>query len=264
MDLAMGAAGKLVGALLHTKGKLVKIGPGGAKAGGLLDKLGAAAASMSPIPIPGLGAKDPDNEISFMFNPTAYKLQRSVSVKTEDRVAKVGGQSEYQGTGPLTLTVELFFDDFASAKGDVTPKINKLFEWQKPDAKTKAPPLVKLDWGTNAILKGFKGVLTDVTANYTIFNKSGTPIQATANITIKEVVDKELAVGKNPTSHSIDMRRVHVVVEGESLASIANAELGEPGYWRALAEVNGIDDPLRVRPGANLLIPSAADAARLS
>lgn len=264
MDLVAGAAGGLINALLHTKGKIVKIGSDGAKGGGMLDKLGAAAASMSPIPIPGLGAKDAENEISFMFNPTDYKLQRSVTIKNEDRVGKVGGQSEYQGTGPLTLTMQLFFDDFASAKGDVTPKINKLFEWQKPEAKTKAPPLVKLEWGTNPTLKNFKGVLTDVTVTYSIFNKSGTPIQATADVTIKEVVDKALAVGKNPTSHAIDARRVHVMVEGESLASVAHAELGDPGYWRALAEVNGIDDPLRVRPGANLLIPSAADAARMS
>ena len=27
-----------------------------------------------------------------------------------------------RGSGPLTLTMQLFFDDFASAKGDVTPR----------------------------------------------------------------------------------------------------------------------------------------------
>jgi hypothetical protein len=268
MDLVAGAAGGLVNALLHTKGKLIKIGMGGPSGGdSLLGKLGAAAASMSPIPIPGLGATDPPNEVSFMFNPSEYKLSRTVNVNNAANNGMVGGNPEFLGTGPLRLSMELMFDDFASAKGDVTPKINKLFSWQIPD-KSGSPPLVMLEWGTNKMLKGFKGVLTTVDASYTVFNKSGTPIQAKVSISLEEAVPtpapKAQDPGTNPTSHALDARRVHVVVEGDSLASIAYAEYGEPGYWRALAEVNGIDDPLRVRPGANLLIPSAADAARLS
>src|SRR5436190_11309128 len=97
MDLVAGVAGGIVNALLHTKGKLVMLAPGGAPGGGggMMDKLGAAAASMSPIPIPGLGSKDPDNEISFMFNPTEYRLSRSVNLNNEPRVAKLGGMPEY-------------------------------------------------------------------------------------------------------------------------------------------------------------------------
>ena len=263
MNLVAGAAGALAGALLHTKGKLKLITAGGGGGGGMLDKLGAAAASMSPIPIPGLGSKDPDDELSFMFNPTEYRLSRSVTLNNEPTESTVGGNSQFLGTGPRTLAMQLFFDDFASAKGDVTPKINKLFKWQEPDTKTKAPPKVKLDWGTNDALKGFEGVIKDVNVSYTVFNKSGTPIQAKVDITLEEVVG-EIAIGKNPTSHALDARRVHVVVEGDTLASIANSEYGDPNYWRALADANGIDDPLRVRPGANLLIPSAADAARVA
>jgi nucleoid-associated protein YgaU len=265
MQLAVGAASGLVNALLHTKGKLKLVAAGGGGGGGMLDKLGAAAASMSPIPIPGLGAKDPDDELSFMFNPTEYRLSRSVTLNNEPNEAQPGGNSQFLGTGPRTLSMQLFFDDFASAKGDVTPKINKLFKWQMPDATTKAPPKVKLDWGTNDALKNpdFQAVIKDVNVSYTVFNKSGTPIQAKVDITLEEVVGT-IAIGKNPTSHALDARRVHVVVEGDTLASIAYSEYGDPNYWRALAETNGIDDPLRVRPGANLLIPSAADAARLA
>ena len=266
MDLVAGAAGALVNALLHTKGKIIKVGAGGASGGGgMLDKLGAAAASMSPVPIPGLGATDPPNEVSFMFNPTEYRLSRNVNLTNQPTPKWVGGQPEFLGTGPLTLSMQLFFDDFASAKGDVTPKISKLFSWQIPEKDTGAPPLVYLEWGTNK-LASFQGVIKDVNATYTVFNKAGTPIQAKVDVTIEQAAVKPTVAdpGTNPTSRAKDMRRVHVVVEGDSLASIAFSEYGDPNYWRALAEVNGIDDPLRVRPGANLLIPSAAEAARLA
>ena len=49
------------------------------------------------------------------------------------------------------------------------------------------------------------------------------------------------------------------MVAGDSLASIAYREYGAPAYWRALAEANGIDDPLRLRPGTRLLVPPAEE-----
>ena len=262
MDLVAGAASKVAGALLHKKGKLVlaKAPPGGG--GGLGAALGAAVSALSPLPIPGLGAEDKETELTFMFNPTEYRLAQSVTVDRERSTTNPGGTPEYTGTGPLTLSMQLFFDDFASAKGDVTLKINKLFGWQKPIAPDTAPPLLKLDWGTNKALSSFEGVITQLNASYTVFNKGGTPIQAKVDITLEGA--SNLKAGGNPTSHARDMRRVHTVIEGETLASVATAELGQPGYWRAIAEVNGIDDPLRVRPGQGLLIPSAADAARFS
>ena len=65
----------------------------------------------------------------------------------------------------------------------------------------------------------------------------------------------------NPTSHAVDMRQVHTVVEGEYPdGRLPGAR--PAGLLRAIASLNGIDDPLRVRPGQALLIPSAADAAR--
>ena len=75
----------------------------------------------------------------------------------------------------MTLTMELLFDDFASAKGDVTPKITKL-PWQNPKDK-QPPPLIKFQWG-NKQLENFTGVITQLTINYLVFRRDGTPIQA--------------------------------------------------------------------------------------
>jgi nucleoid-associated protein YgaU len=48
---------------------------------------------------------------------------------------------------------------------------------------------------------------------------------------------------------------------GDSLAGLAYEEYGDPNFWRAIAEINGIDDPMRVTPGRHLFIPSATEAA---
>jgi nucleoid-associated protein YgaU len=52
---------------------------------------------------------------------------------------------------------------------------------------------------------------------------------------------------------------VHVLVEGDTLAGIAYNEYGNPSLWRAVAAANGIDDPMRLRSGTSVLLPSVND-----
>jgi hypothetical protein len=206
-----------------------------------------------------------DHEIECMFNPTEYRLSQRVQVPRNTTPAREGGTPQYGGTGALTLTTQLFFDDFASADGDVTPKITTLLGWTKAtqsskDAGRPCPPLVQFLWGGNPQLNDLTGYLTTVTINYTLFRKDGTPVQAKVDITIEGQTEPD--AGQNPTSHAVNSRRTHTMIEGDTLQSVAFRELGKPAYWRAIAELNGIDDPMRVRAGAVLLIPSRADAAR--
>ena len=44
--------------------------------------------------------------------------------------------------------------------------------------------------------------------------------------------------------------------DGDSLASIAFHHYRDPTRWRAIAEANGIDDPLHLKRGSVLSIPS--------
>jgi hypothetical protein len=213
--------------------------------------------------------KDKDNEpedkapIECMFNPTQYTLVQTATVNHAEIPSKAGADPQFQSTGPITLSMQLFFDDFASIRGDVTERITRLLSWQRPTKKnpTKpSPPYVGFEWGNTAQLANFRGILTSVTVTYKVFRKDGTPLQATVDVTI--VGDVTLPPGTNPTSHALDTHRIRTTVEGESLQTIAYHELGRPTYWRAIAELNGIDDPLRVRPGAALLMPTVTDAAR--
>jgi Contractile injection system tube protein/LysM domain len=205
--------------------------------------------------------------IECMFNPTEYRLTQTLNVTRYKTKSKDGGTAEFAGTNAMTLTAQLFFDDFASANGDVTPKITTLLSWTKPTPDSlrpggaPCPPLVKFVWG-NKQLDDFSGYLKSVIVNYSVFRTNGTPVQAKVDITIEGQPDP---IGtQNPTSHAANSRRVHTMIEGDTLQSVAYQELGKPGYWRAIAELNGIDDPLRLPAGTELLIPSRADAARTS
>jgi nucleoid-associated protein YgaU len=65
--------------------------------------------------------------------------------------------------------------------------------------------------------------------------------------------------GQNPTSGALTAQRVHRVVAGDSLQSLAWREYGNAAAWRAIAEANGIDDPNRLSNGVELVLPAAEE-----
>jgi nucleoid-associated protein YgaU len=117
-------------------------------------------------------------------------------------------------------------------------------------SKKASPPWVVFRWGG---LTGSLAYVSQVQAKYTLFTASGVPIRATCQVTLEELSGQ--APKQNPTSGGLVPHRVHEVVVGDTLAAVAYAEYGVPALWRAIAEVNGIDDPMRLPPGLRLLLP---------
>ncbi len=85
------------------------------------------------------------------------------------------------------------------------------------------------------------------------------PFRALVSVAMEEMPGEPFR--QNPTSGSADVRRMHRTVAGDTLASVAYAEYGDPTQWRALAAYNGIDDPLRLRTGTTLLLPAPEELA---
>lgn len=207
------------------------------------------------------------NKLEFRFNPKEYSVNKAASwSRPTNKGAKNSTRPEFGGVQPQTVQLELFFDDW-EGKGDLVADIEKLIGWLKPteksiDTKKPEPQLLHLEGGNTGPLAGFKGVLKSVNAKYTMFKSDGKPVRATVTIALEEFPANPKKT--NPTSGSLAARRTHVTVAGDSLHSVAFAEYDDPALWRGLARFNEIDDPLRLKPGTRLLIPSADEAALLS
>lgn len=199
-------------------------------------------------------------EVKFQFNPKEVSITKAA--KWERKTAKgaqKAGPPEFSGSEPCKLTVEMFFDATASHDGSVVKAVEALFSCCVPTEesagqKKPSPPLVVLHWGS---ISSFPAFVSSVSVKYTLFSAEGTPIRALCSVALEEMPDEPWR--QNPTSGGRSVRRAHRMVAGDSLASVAYAEYGDPGAWRRLADYNGIDDPFRVRPGATLLLPAAAD-----
>ncbi|MFE4372664.1 LysM peptidoglycan-binding domain-containing protein [Streptomyces sp. NPDC056835] len=218
----------------------------------------------TPPPGGSLTPGGPCGRIDFQFNPKELSLTKTASWKrTPAKGAKSSGPPEYQGPGPSKLTVEMFFDASDTQDSSVVTSVEKLFACCVPTDETRqqqrsSPPWVVFHWGG---LTGFPGYVSQVQAKYTLFTTSGVPIRALCQVTMEEISGE--TPGQNPTSGALAARRVHRVRAGDSLPALAHREYGDPGTWRVIAEANGIDDPMRLTSGQELLLPALDELDRL-
>ncbi|MFD0153933.1 CIS tube protein [Streptomyces sp. NPDC055721] len=202
-------------------------------------------------------------EVKFQFNPDQLQLSRSANWHTEPAVAYTrGAPPKFTGSRPAQLQVEVFLDRSDDpTSNDVQQQVELLLSCcevtqQSISAKAPSPPWVKFSWGSFSTVR-FVAYVTSVSATYTLFSPSGIPIRATCSLALTEV--STATKGQNPTSGALSARRVHRTVAGDSLASLAWREYGDATRWRVIAEANGIDDPMRLRPGTELLLPSTTE-----
>jgi nucleoid-associated protein YgaU len=126
-------------------------------------------------------------------------------------------------------------------------------------ANVPSPPWVKFVWGQFKTVS-FYAYVSQISATYTLFDPDGTPLRANCSLTLNEVSGS--TPGQNPTSGGRSANHVHRLVAGDSLELLAFREYGDATAWRLIAEANGIDDPVRLRPGVEVLLPDIDEAAQ--
>ncbi|EKX61326.1 LysM domain-containing protein [Streptomyces ipomoeae] len=199
----------------------------------------------------------------FDFNPSQLQLSRRAQWKvTPTAAVRDGSLPEFMGPEPRQMAVEIFLDSSDKPSGNsVLKKVEDLMTCCEVTAKSIAakqpsPPWVEFQWGSFSTAR-FTSYVTSVEATYTLFGTTGVPIRATCQLHLHEIPSK--TKGQNPTSGALTAQRVHRVVAGDSLQSLAWREYGEASAWRAIAEANGIDDPSRLPTGIELVLPAAEE-----
>ncbi|HEY2725266.1 MAG TPA: LysM peptidoglycan-binding domain-containing protein [Pseudonocardiaceae bacterium] len=234
--------------------------PAGGAAGGAPPQL--VHAFLEILTPPPSGSNDapgtPTGEkIEFQFNPKELTLTKTANWKQgAAKGAKKSGVPEFLGAAPAKMSVEMFLDGTRKMDDSVVKAVEKLFSCCVPTDSTRqkqkaSPPWVRFQWGA---VTGFPAHITSVTAKYTLFTPSGTPVRAVCTVQLAEMGGE--TGGQNPTSGALTSRTVRTFVDGDSLPSLAYREYGDPTRWRAIAEANGIDDPMRLAVGRTLLVPA--------
>ena len=202
----------------------------------------------------------------FEFNPAQLTLTRRAQWNaTPVAAVREAAKPEFLGAEPREMTLEIFLDtSMKPGANTVLKKVESLLDCCEVTAKSLAadqpsPPWVVFEWGSFSTAR-FTAYVASIEASYTLFSTTGVPIRATCQVALVEIPGP--TPRQNPTSGALTAQRVHRVVAGDSLQSLAWREYGSANAWRAIAEANGIDDPSRLPTGTQLMLPAAEEVAR--
>jgi nucleoid-associated protein YgaU len=232
--------------------------------------IGIGIAAMAGAQIPAMiRCMDPTalGLVYFDINPTDITISRSA--KTGTRPNAQGGSSArvLQKSDPpqITLTKVIMYGEDTKMRGDT------LQAWCAPPqglitaiaglfgVTNSNQPTVTFQWGPPMLGFMYDALVTKADVKYTRFHSSGIPIRAECTIVLKVQFNILSSIPTNPTSGGLPGRSTHLVREHESLQSIAQQHYGRPGLWRKIAEINGIANPQRVRPGTTVFLPGPGE-----
>lgn len=224
--------------------------------------------------------------VEFMFPPEKIKVSHSSKTNAVKKAMGVPDKQQ-AGTAPApTPTAPIFistdgnpvtvdpgdtilsFSELILDGGSTLTYARQLVRWTHPksDGPKGTPmdvPLLTFTWGSFSLGDPYDPLcltLTKVDVEYTRFTNQGIATRALITLGCKVKVP---APGKqNPTSGGDPDRTGRRVTAGENIQGIARETYGDPRRWRQVADINGIDDPLRVRAGDVLYLPGPAELGR--
>jgi hypothetical protein len=219
----------------------------------------AVSAYIQPVIPPG-------PTIKFPYNPGKYTIKTEGNWINKHQPSSPGPTALWGGLSAPELDMDMLLDYFSQPPTDVPVIIMQLKQLILPSALSKAkrspcPPICIVGWGPNIIFD--QAYVRNVRVEYQRF-LLGVPVRANVIIHLQAVPLPAPLGPQNPTSGGLATRRTRTVVEGDTLASIAHEEYGAPKNWRALAEANNVDDPMRVKVGTVLTVPDQTEADALS
>lgn len=211
-------------------------------------------------------------EFKVPFNPNSYTIRKSVtwnnpSSSPEPNSGAENSQThknrnappiDFGGGGCRELTLNLFFDVTENKSiQDVRELTNKIVGLTRivrgNNDGNEWPPVCEISWG-EAGPKGsdfpFKGVVTSLNQDFTLFGVSGKPLRANLTVSFKEYLTPE--EDERDTDPEITTRTVK---RGDTLSSISADVYDDPSLWRIIAEENHLNDPRRLEVGEKLTIP---------
>jgi nucleoid-associated protein YgaU len=201
------------------------------------------------------------DRIPVLFNPEEYSLKREINYAQ----AAVPGLSapilQFVNGNLQTLDMELMLDSYerhteggrtlADAHSDVRVQTRKITTLMDIDRTTHAPPVLLFTWASLT----FTCVLARATQQFLVFLPDGTPVRARLQVTFNEFRNADLEA-KEIKRETADYSKLHVVLQGETLSSIAAAVYGDPTLWRPIAIRNDVDVPAAIAVGERLVVPS--------
>lgn len=199
--------------------------------------------------------------VFFMFNPYEYTIAKDASYTVTPVKGQNMGETSFDNGEPIKITLNLYFDstdtlnngDFKSVREYTKPLWHMIYidENSRDTDKDKKgkPPRVEFRWGTYK----FEGVVTNLTEKLTLFAEDGTPLRAEVSVTLQQHDDDKVTTSQVQSSWVTTAPKTSTLKAGDRL-DLINAVSGTSSGMREVAAANGIDNPLNIPNGTDLIL----------
>jgi len=200
-----------------------------------------------------------------MFNPESIKQQYGIRTAPNQANGSTNQRSTYIRSEPSELKLELLLDGSGvtdnivlppgPAVKSVTQRVKEFLDTAfKFVSDTHEPPYLTVQWGDLWDERGFNCRLINADVTYTRFDRSGRPLRAKLDITLKSDQTWENQLRSN-NPQSPDLTQQHTVIAGDSLPLLARKFYGSAEHALFVARHNDLDDIRFLQPGSNLTFP---------
>jgi hypothetical protein len=205
--------------------------------------------------------KDKGKSFVVQFNPESLKVTFANAIeppKGGDQAAGAGGQ-QFVGAGSTKLALQLWFDVNAMEKpmDDVRRITKNVIYFMTPqkasDPKKKVPPGVRFQFGTFI----FDGIVEALEETIDFFSPDGKALRSAISLTFtKQEILETGPEGQNTAESRPGIKPLASAKQGDSVQNMA----GKNGKddWQSIAAGNGIEDPMRMSPGALVDLDASA------
>lgn len=212
-----------------------------------------------------------DNQTEVQFNPASLKVAYANQVQTDDQ--STGSAMQYVGRGSSGLTVELVFD-VSGADATNTQDVRKMTEkianfmqttkegsGEETRFKVKG---VRFLWGSFR----FDGILESMDETLELWSEDGRPLRAAVSISLKQPgihfdfepnpnATAAPATGNGAPAGTTPLTPAPV---GASLQGMV-AGAGLKADWKAVAQLNGIENPRNLAAGTLVNLQAGVSAS---
>ena len=195
----------------------------------------------------------PAGELECYINPHTIRIDKEVEFKEEPHSQSLVSL-KYSHTKPMCLTLgELWFDSYDTRESVRLKYIDTLEGLLDYNPDSHVVNAVVFTWATKHISL-YVFAVSKIEVEYNLFLPDGTPCRAKAMVHLRQLTTAQ-DIMKLLTKQSPDHARIYTVQRGDTLQGIAMKAYDDPKEWRRIALTNRIDDPMDMRPGAQLILP---------
>ncbi len=206
------------------------------------------------------GSGDLIDEFEAMFNPESFKQKFAIVYGKNQGYNSTGQKVGYARSKPTDLNLKLILDGTGVneiglvslfSKKKVSDRVKQFLDLTfRMNGAIHEPNFLVVEWGDLI----FSCRLGSVEINYTLFDRSGSPLRAELNVTLvaDKEVKKRMAI---ENKSSPDLTHVRVVKSGDTLPLLTKKIYGTSSHYLRVAQVNGISNFRNLTPGQEIIFP---------